>query len=166
MVSLMSKTQHGKGMRRLLLIMACLSAAAYGVCCEVAAARAQEPSLVKREILALYDGGQEAGGVNFTRIHRFAELVLNHEGFTVRFHDIRDKLPDPAEVDRYRAVLTWFASSVPDPDAYLAWAGQVSQKDVRYVILGDIGVAVEPDKIAAVNQLLALAGLRHSGDLV
>ena len=144
--------------------MVCLSAA-YGVC-GVAGARAQELGLVKREILALYDGGQESGGANFTRIHRFAELVLNHGGFTVEFHDIRDKLPDPADVERYRAVLTWFASSVPDPDTYLAWAQEVSQKNVRYVILGDIGVAVDADNIATVNQLLALAGLRHTGGLV
>ena len=71
----------------------------------------QEPSPVKREILALYDGAQE-GDADLTRIHRFAEMPLNHLGFTLRFHDIRTKLPEPADMERYRGVLTWFAGSV------------------------------------------------------
>ena len=62
---------------------------------DVAAALAQEPIPVKREILALYDGAQE-GDADFTRIHRFAEMPLNHLGFILRFHDIRAKLPEPA----------------------------------------------------------------------
>jgi hypothetical protein len=77
----------------------------------VAAALAQEPIPVKREILGLYDGAQE-GDANFTRIHRFAEITLNYLGFILRFHDIRTKLPEPAEIERYRGVFTWFAGSV------------------------------------------------------
>ena len=87
----------------------------------LAAAPAQDPIPVKREILALYDGAQE-GEADYTRIHRFAEMPLNHLGFILRFHDIRKKLPGPAEIERYRGVLTWFAGSVPDSNAYLAWA--------------------------------------------
>ena len=57
----------------------------------IAVALAQEPIPVKREILALYDGAQESEA-DYTRIHRFAEMPLNHLGFILRFHDIRTKL--------------------------------------------------------------------------
>ena len=131
----------------------------------ISAGLAQEPIPVKREILALYDGAQESDA-DSTRIHRFAEMPLNHLGFILRFQDIRTKLPEPAEIERYRGVLTWFAGSVSHSDAYLAWASRVSRMNVRYVILGDIGVAINSTNILAVNQLLALAGVRHVGEYV
>ncbi|MGJ4930462.1 hypothetical protein ACQR1I_27350 [Bradyrhizobium sp. HKCCYLS2038] len=134
--------------------------------CSNAAARAPQIGPVKRHLLALYDGGQEGGNINFTRLHRFAELPLNHDGFILDFRDVRDKLPDDADLDQYRAVLTWFAGPVQNPDDYLTWADQVARRDIHFIILGDIGVAVGPDNIAVVNRLLALAGLRHTGTFV
>ena len=74
---------------------------------------------IKREILALYDGGQE-GSADGSRIHRFAELPLNHLGFIVRFHDVRVEMPDPASMERYRGVLTWFVGPIPNSRRYLA----------------------------------------------
>jgi hypothetical protein len=132
----------------------------------VTIARAQEPTPVKREILALYDGAQEGDDANLTRIHRFAEMPLNHLGFILRFHNTRTKLPDPREIERYRGVLTWFVGPLPDSHAYLAWAAEVSRLNGRYVILGDIGVAANPANVPAINRLLDLAGLRHTGDYV
>jgi hypothetical protein len=131
----------------------------------ISAALAQEPTAVKREILALYDGAQESDP-DSTRIHRFAEMPLNHLGFILRYQDIRDKLPEPSEMERYRGVLTWFAGSVSRGEAYLAWASRVSRVNVRYVILGDIGVAIDAAHLSAVNQVLALAGVRHVGEYV
>jgi hypothetical protein len=123
----------------------------------------QKPVAVKREILALYDGAQE-GAADLTRIHRIAELPLNHLGFVLRFHDIRTKLPEPQEMERYRAVLTWFVGSVGDSNLYLAWVSKVARMNVRYVILGDIGVSITPANMPIVNQLLNAIGLRHTGD--
>src|ERR1700738_4512097 len=90
---------------------------------DVAAALAQEPIPVKREVIALYDGAQE-GDADLTRIHRFAEMPLNHLGFILRFHDIRTKLPEPAEMERYRGVLTWFAGSGAGSHAHSPGASQ------------------------------------------
>lgn len=126
---------------------------------------ARESIPVKREILALYDGAQE-GDADHTRIHRFAEMPLNHLGYILRFHDIRTKLPEPTEVEHYLAVLTWFAGSVSDGDSYLAWANQVSRMNVRSIVLGDVGVAINPANINAVNRLLQVTGVRHTGDYV
>lgn len=134
-------------------------------CSNVTSAFAQGLTPVKREILALYDGEQE-GSADSTRIHRLAEMPLNHLGFVLRFHDVRTKLPEAAAMERYRGVLTWFVGSVPDGNAYLAWATQLSRLNLRYVALGDIGVAIDPANILAVNRLLNLAGLHHTGDYV
>ncbi len=128
-------------------------------------AAAQEETPVKREILALYDGAQE-GDADSTRIHRFAELPLNHLGLALRFHDIRAKLPDPSDIERYRGVLTWFAGPVAHGEAYLAWASRVSQLNVRYVILGDVGVPINVYDLLVVNRLLASAGVRHTGETI
>jgi hypothetical protein len=128
-------------------------------------AAVQEATPVKREILALYDGEQE-GNADATRIHRFAELPLNHLGYILRFHDVRTKLPDPASIDRYRGILTWFAGPIRDGPSYLAWASRVSRANVHFVILGDIGIAADASNLLAVNRVLGLAGLRHTGDYV
>jgi polysaccharide biosynthesis protein PelA len=56
----------------------------------ISAGLAQEPIPVKREILALYDGAQESDP-DSTRIHRFAEMPLNHLGFILRFNKILAK---------------------------------------------------------------------------
>ncbi|MBR1123215.1 hypothetical protein JQ628_16940 [Bradyrhizobium lablabi] len=133
--------------------------------CGALAAAAQEPVPVKREILALYDGAQE-GGAEHSRIHRFAELPLNHLGFIVRFRDIGRGLPSPAEMERYRGVITWFAGPVADSDAYLAWANQVAGRSLRYVVLGDIGVVPGSANLLAVNRLLSMLGIRHTGDYI
>ena len=123
------------------------------------------PVPVKREILALYDGTQE-GTADGSRIHRFAELPLNHLGFIVRFHDMRTRLPDPAVIERYRGVLTWFTGPVPDTSAYLAWAAQVSGMRLNYVVLGDVGAELTPRNLFLINRLFGAIGLRHSGDFV
>jgi hypothetical protein len=131
-------------------------------CC---ASIAQHAEPVKREILALYDGASE-GSADGSRIHRFAELPLNHLGYIVHFHDIRNTLPEPASVMRYRGVLTWFAGGVPDTNAYLAWANDVARRNVQYVILGDIGVDATPRNLFLLNNLLRNIGLQHLGDTV
>jgi hypothetical protein len=131
----------------------------------ISAGLAQEPIAVKREILALYDGAQESDA-DSTRIHRFAEMPLNHLGFILRFQDIRAKLPEPAEIERYRGVLTWFAGSVSHSDAYLAWVRRVSRTNVRFVILGDVGIAINSSNLPTVNQLMAMAGVRLVGEYV
>jgi hypothetical protein len=133
--------------------------------CGALSAATQESIPVKREILALYDGAQE-GSAELSRIHRFAELPLNHLGFIVKFRDVGKGLPSLAEMERYRGVITWFAGAIANSDAYLAWANQVSRKNLRYVILGHIGVAPDTANLLVVNRLLGTIGVRYTGDYV
>ena len=70
------------------------------------------------------------GDADFTRIHRLARKC--HSITWASFYDstdIRAKLPEPVEIERYRGVLTWFVGSVSDSNVYLAWANQVSANE-------------------------------------
>jgi hypothetical protein len=156
-----------RGEMRKVLFFAFGLSALYACLCQPLPAQAQQAQVeVKREILALYDSTQEGTDANRTRIHRYAELPLNHQGFVVDFRDIREGLPDLDRIEHYRAVLTWFSGPVSDPDSYLAWAARVTRKNIRYIILGDLGAAVGPSSIAAINELLRMAGLRHTGNYI
>jgi hypothetical protein len=132
------------------------------ICCSPSADAAAPLRTVKREILALYDGRQE-GGIDATRIHRFAELPLNHLGYILRYRDVRDGLPEPREMARMAGVLTWFVGPVPDEDGYLAWVSLTAQEGVRFIVLGDVGAIVTARNRRLANRVMSLFGLRHTG---
>ncbi|MGH7005233.1 MAG: hypothetical protein ACREIP_14915, partial [Alphaproteobacteria bacterium] len=58
-----------------------------------------------RTILALFDGG-EGKSYNFTRLHRPAEMPLNHLGLVVVPHDITTGLPTAEAMRDVRGILT------------------------------------------------------------
>jgi hypothetical protein len=120
---------------------------------------------VKREILALYDGAQE-GSANATRIHRFAELPLNHLGYILRYRDVRAGLLEPREAAHFAGVLTWFVGPLTDGDAYLAWAARAAREGPRLVVLGDLGAVVTARNLQLANRVMSRFGLRHTGDYV
>ncbi|HRD76371.1 MAG TPA: hypothetical protein PK264_10580 [Hyphomicrobiaceae bacterium] len=119
---------------------------------------------IKREILALYDGRH--GPLNETRIHKFAEMPLNHLGFKVIYHDISKGLPPIAEMGRYRGVLTWFLEPLPQPDQLVFWLDQVTRTELSYVMIGEVAPpspeALEP----TVARILARLGLHTSGQFI
>src|SRR5215470_5088694 len=88
---------------------------------------------VKREILALYDGAQE-GSADATRIHRFAELPLNHLGYILRYRD---------------------AGAVTYGDTYRAWAERAAREGTRLVVLGDLGAVVTARTLQLANRVMS-----------
>ncbi|WP_132249331.1 hypothetical protein [Methylobacterium segetis] len=125
-----------------------------------AAAGPEAGPVIPREILALYDGALERAAAE-TRIHRYAELPLNHLGFTVTYRDIRGPLPDPRETRRYAGVLTWFAAPPASREAYLSWSRSAVRTARRWVILGTTGAAFWTDDAETGDALLGEIGLRH-----
>ncbi|MFM1816837.1 MAG: hypothetical protein RLZ98_3532 [Pseudomonadota bacterium] len=119
-------------------------------------------SLVKREILALYDATQEPDAAA-TRIHRFAETPLNHLGYIVKYMDIARGVPPVSELHRYAGVITWFVGAVPYGDDYLRWATQASRSGARFLVLGEVGVPVGPANLQLANAFLSSLGVRHTG---
>lgn len=122
---------------------------------------AAAPSLASsRSVLALYDGDAEPNAA-VTRIHRYAELPLNHLGFTVEYRDIRHGLPAASDLPRYAGVLTWFSTLPAGRRAYLDWARTALRSARRVVILGMTGGTFWTDEALAIDALLGQIGLRH-----
>ena len=126
-------------------------------------ARAEE-RLVKREILALFDSRFEAQ--QYTRIHKLAEMPLNHLGYSLVYWDVERGLPDIRSIERYKGVLTWFERPLARPELYMPWAAEVVDRGLKMVIIGEIGVPMEARYLDGINGILGDIGLKHSGRFI
>ncbi len=120
---------------------------------------------VERRVLAIYDSAAEPTP-SATLIHRRAEMPLNHLGFIVDYHDIRQPLPAIGPATGYAAVLTWFTYELPDPALYLEWAGEVAEAGVPLIIIGGIGGPTTPQNLRALNRVLEPMGIRYAREYV
>lgn len=123
--------------------------------------RAQQGGAVGRDILALYDSREEGPAIQ-SRVHKYAEMPLNHLGYQVTQVDVVGGLPSASEMAGYHAVLTWFKDVVPDQPAYLAWIEGNLAAGRRLIVLGHPGLdhASTPNGRATV---LGAFGLREAG---
>ncbi|MEQ8495618.1 MAG: hypothetical protein RLW42_15515 [Gammaproteobacteria bacterium] len=90
-----------------------------------------------RTIIALWDG--DAGPAFQSEIHQHAEMVLNHLGLVVEYHDLN--APLPAIVDRadVRGVFVWMRyPTFVDSDAWLDWLAQALAAGKRFVSFGHL----------------------------
>ena len=93
---------------------------------------------VTRTVLALYDSRAEPSPSD-TRIHRFAEMPLNHLGFRLVYRDVNKPLPEVADLAAHRAVLTWFLEPLAAPELVGNWlAATLDAGSLRYVVLGEV----------------------------
>src|SRR5260370_12295374 len=122
---------------------------------------AAEP--VRREILAVYDSREEARP-DETRIHRFAEMPLNHLGFVVSYWDVNAGLPGADRTENIRGVITWFRRA-PPPLFYL-WGQEHVAHGIPMVVLGDSGLPSANTSLADANKLFAEIGFGLSGAAV
>jgi len=120
---------------------------------------------VKRDILALYDGRRERNP-HLTRIHKFAEMPLNHLGYRLVYHDVNREVPPLSTLGRYRGILTWFLEPLQNPDALLDWLEPALARGLRYAVLGEPAPAASDFSLPKVNRLLARLGLEQPGDFV
>ncbi len=119
----------------------------------------------RREILALYDSEHEADITN-SRLHRFAEMPLNHLGFHLRYHDVNEPMPEPKTLLGHAGVITWFADPLKNPFPYLGWASKVVRQGTKFVILGETGVDPTGTARAALNMFVGSIGLGFTGGYV
>jgi polysaccharide biosynthesis protein PelA len=116
---------------------------------------------INREILGLYDGATEPM-VEFSRLHKYLEMPLNHLGYKLTLRDLRTGLPDPTETARYRAVATWFSGRVSDADAYLAWAANATKAGTRFVVIDSVGAIGNSEDLPAINGFLSQLGITQA----
>jgi hypothetical protein len=130
-----------------------------------AAATAQPQA---RTVLALYDSLTEQS-VRFSRIHRYAELPLNHLGLRVRYWDVQQGLPDAASLRGVRGIILWPKGyRVHQADALLRWVAQQAAAGLGVALLGGPyevadATGIPPD-LTSTNALLSHFGLRYAGD--
>lgn len=115
-------------------------------------------ALVKRDILAVYDGHEEKSP-DQTRIHKFLEMPLNHLGYRVTYWDLKKGRPPPELTLRHVAVVTWFGGKVANADAYFDWATWAARMKLRFVLLGALGLEGTNDDQPKINRFFNLLGL-------
>ena len=118
---------------------------------------------VRREILAVYDGREEPRP-DQTRIHRFAEMPLNHLGFVVTYWDVNAGVPSADRTANIRGILTWLRRA--PPASFYLWAREQVEQGVRTVVLGDSGLPSGGTSLADGNELFAAIGFGLSGNVV
>ena len=136
---------------------------------EVRGAPAVDEQEIARTVMALYDSRREPD-LRRSRIHRLVDMPVNHLGFVIWYHDIAQGLPKPNMLSGIRAVVTFFDGPVPNPGAYADWASGVLDQDIRYVILGDLGMPVggsdQGVALDKVNGVLRRIGIEAGGRYV
>ena len=121
---------------------------------------------VKRKVLALYDGSKYER-IYFTPFHQFIEMPLNHIGLELRYQDIRDGYPKPAELKRdYRGIITWFNGPLAEPGRFFDFMEDAMKAGLRYVTFGDPGIEGTPESIEQLNRLYRYIGLRFNNGYV
>ena len=130
-------------------------------------AAGESGEVLPRTVLAFYNSNEFAN-VRATRIHKLAEMPLNHLGLIVRYHDINKPLPTMAEMKGVRGILTWFQNDqMPDPENYVRWAVQAMGRGIRLVVFDDLGIQRNMQgadtPLATVNAYLKPLGLATDG---
>ena len=120
---------------------------------------------IVRSVLALYDSKQE-GAPHQSRLHKLAEMPLNHLGYTLDYRDVNGPLPAATELANYRAVMTWFVEPLDKPAVYIDWLEKATATGLRYVMLGEVAPRESDEMIPAINRVLAPLGLVHGGTFV
>ena len=120
----------------------------------------EPPTRINRDILALYDGAEEAAPA-VTRLHKMLEMPLNHLGYRVTYWDIAKGLPD-ATAGRYRAIATWFLGRVTNADAYLAWAERTARAGTKFIVLESVGALGGESEMRPINAFVSHLGLEFA----
>ena len=134
---------------------------------------AQETKIVPRKIVALYKTSKDVPGLNWSKIHLYAEMPLNYLGLDIEYYDINNGLPNDI-INRadVRGVLTWFNSGtiIDKPYEYLKWGIDVIRSGKKFVIMGSPGFLVDSNlnslSIPRMNRFWRKLGLRFNGDWV
>ena len=123
--------------------------------------KSAEPGVVKRKILALYDGSRIKETAD-TPIHKRAEMPLNHLGYDVRYWDINKALPNLSDLADYRGILTWFGAPLKRETAYLSWAERAAASGLKFVVFDHVGARVNKQTQFLFDRFLAHIGLRFN----
>jgi hypothetical protein len=116
---------------------------------------------VPRTIIALYNDYGDEGDIRNTNIHLMAEMPLNHLGLNVEYHNVHEPLPDIANRNDVRGVLTWFYGDTHlDAVPYLNWALGVVDSGKKFVVMGAWGIDEHAATSMRGNKFLGKIGIK------
>ena len=121
--------------------------------------------LVKRDIIVVYDSAREASPT-VTPVHMRAEFPLNHLGYRLVYHDLRQGLPPDALLADAAGILSWFRYELEEPELYLAWLLRMSGRGIKVIVLGSVGAPLTVQTLDMTNRLFATFGLRMTEDFI
>ncbi|MBF0623402.1 MAG: hypothetical protein HQL82_01200 [Magnetococcales bacterium] len=121
-----------------------------------------------RTVLAFYDGSRLKDGFRAGKVHRLAEMPLNHLGLVVRHHDLANPLPGRDELADVRGILLWMDTDrMANPDRFLEWLLAAMKSGIRVVLMGQEAYQQDPNgkpsPLRLVQAFHAHMGLRHQG---
>lgn len=123
-----------------------------------------------RKILALWHSRDGKLGRDYTisLLHRKLEIVFNHYGFNLIYHDLHNGVPQELGSE-YQGIVSWLNSEEYEvPDAYADWLKRQLGRKKKLLILGDFGFSRRPsekeEKISRLNSVLTFLGIDATGN--
>jgi len=113
---------------------------------------------VERVLLGIFDSLHEETPTA-TLLHLNAEMPLNHLGFVVHYHDIRQGLPEPGDLDGVVAVISMLTYDLDDPVHYFRWLDRVSETGTKVIVMGGFGGQMTPAARRSLNRVMGRMGL-------
>lgn len=123
---------------------------------------AQACDSIRRTTLALYDGTRE-GAPRDTRVHRFAEIVLNHLGQRIIYHDVSLGVAPVVEPGSIGMVLSWFDEIPEEMASFWEWfdaGNDFCGEAPKIVAIGEIGIGpdAKPETAILVMGAMGIVG--------
>jgi len=132
------------------------------------ASLAHAQSYIPRTVIALYDKHDE-GKIVYSRMHRMAEMPLNHLGIKLEYHDVAEPLPNIKDRKDVRGIISWFPDgfALKDPAGYIKWADDAIDAGKKFLILAEPGFLQDdksnPTDYDKINNLFGRLGLKYDG---
>ncbi len=98
--------------------------------------------VMPRKVLMLYDG-REAPALNYTNIHRYTEMPINHLGYVGEYYDVNTPLPERTFAGLAAGVVLWLPGPPQKPKALTDWLRRRMDEGVRIVFLGQFGIPLD-----------------------
>ncbi len=96
--------------------------------------------IVPRRILMLYDGSLEPQVIDQPAV-RFAAMPINHLGYAIDFHDLRQPLPASPAAGRYTGIVVWTGAPVARGRQLADWLQQQIAQGLKVAVFGSFPFA-------------------------
>ncbi|MFT6071208.1 MAG: hypothetical protein ACJAT2_001480 [Bacteriovoracaceae bacterium] len=126
---------------------------------------------LKRDILAFYDSSEFSHGrYENSYLHKKLEVVFNHYGFKLEYHDVKNGLPkilsNKVYVKKFAGIVNWFTDDkMGSPIAFSNFLEEQLRAGQKLMIIGKIGFLRDSkDKLqssAVINQVFQHMGLKY-----